>query len=101
MVRNERPTRVARELFIDERDTGLRVTWHPEREFVVLSVWRDDVCTGTFRLPIEDVPRLSALLATVTGHWIAARRPRPAAGGGGQESSWLRAVLQRFRRLSA
>jgi len=75
MVGNERPTRVARELFIDERDTGLRVTWHPEREFVVLSVWRDDVCTGTFRLPIEDVPRLSALLATVTDHWIAARRP--------------------------
>jgi hypothetical protein len=37
----------------------------------------------------------------VTGHWIAARRPRPVAAGGGQERSWLRALLERFRRLSA
>ena len=33
----------------------MRVTWHPEADVVVLSLWRDHVCTGTFRLEISDV----------------------------------------------
>ena len=53
-----------RELFADERGAGLRASWHPERELVVLSIWKGDVCVGTFHLPIADAGRLSATLSS-------------------------------------
>lgn len=60
-VRQDRPGR--REQFLDERETVLRATWHPERGFVNLSVWRGNVCADTFHLPAAEVPRLIGLLA--------------------------------------
>ncbi len=33
----------------------MRLTWHHETELVVLSLWRDATCAGTFRLAREDV----------------------------------------------
>jgi hypothetical protein len=57
-------------MFLDERGAGLRVTWHPERDLVVLSVWHDERCVGTFRMPVQDVPRLSGLLAAALGDWV-------------------------------
>ncbi len=33
----------------------MRLTWHHDVAVVVLSLWRDDICTGTFRLPLADV----------------------------------------------
>src|SRR5215218_10050459 len=59
-----------RDMFLDERGTALRVTWHPERDLVVLSVWHDESCVGTFRMPVQDVPRLSGLLAAALGDWV-------------------------------
>jgi hypothetical protein len=59
-----------RDMFLDERGTGLRVTWHPERDLVVLSVWQEDRCVGTFRMAVQDVPRLSGLLAAALGDWV-------------------------------
>ncbi len=52
------------EVFLDERSDGrnLRVTWHPENDLVVLSLWRDGVCSGTFRLAIDQVPDLIDVL---------------------------------------
>jgi hypothetical protein len=70
-------------MFLDERGTGLRVTWHPERDLVVLSVWQDDRCVGTFRMPVQDVPRLSGLLAAVLGDWVGQTASAPVAGGPG------------------
>jgi hypothetical protein len=83
-------------MFLDERGVGLRVSWHPERDLVVLSVWQHDRCVGTFRMPVQDVPRLSGLLAAALGDWVdqaegAAARPpwggggwaTPGSGGGG------------------
>jgi hypothetical protein len=72
-------------MFIDERGAGLRVTWHPERDLVVLSIWQEDRCVGTFRMPVQDAPRLSGLLAAALGDWVdqlggAARAPRGTAG---------------------
>ena len=57
-------------MFLDERGTGLRVTWHPERDLVVLSVWQGDGCVGTFRMSVQDIPRLSGLLAAALGDWV-------------------------------
>jgi hypothetical protein len=74
-------------MFLDERGTALRVTWHPERDLVVLSVWQGDSCVGTFRMPVQDVPRLSGLLAAALGDRVdqadnAATQP-PEGGGSG------------------
>lgn len=45
------------EVFLDARGHGraMRLTWHHEVDVVVLSLWREDVCAGTFRLSTADV----------------------------------------------
>ncbi|MEU4696164.1 hypothetical protein [Nonomuraea dietziae] len=46
------------EVFFDARgqERCLRVTWHEGT--LVLSLWRGEMCTGSFRMPMEDVGRL-------------------------------------------
>jgi hypothetical protein len=68
-------------MFLDERGTGLRVTWHPERDLVVLSVWQGDSCIGTFRMSVQDVPRLSGLLAAALGDWVDQTSLIPSTSG--------------------
>jgi hypothetical protein len=73
-------------MFLDERGAGLRVTWHPERDLVVLSVWQGDRCVGTFRMLVQDVPRLSGLLAAALGDRLGESSPAlgaPLATGTG------------------
>lgn len=45
------------EVFLDARGHGraMRLSWHPETDIVVLSLWRGEVCAGTFRMPHADV----------------------------------------------
>ena len=52
------------ELFLDDRgeQRTLRLTWHREVDLVVLSLWREGRCTGTFRLRVSEVPTLIAAL---------------------------------------
>ena len=59
-----RPLPAAGEIFLDARggDRALRVSWHHESDLVVLSLWRDNVCAGSFRLAVDDVPTLIDLL---------------------------------------
>jgi hypothetical protein len=59
-----RPLPATGEIFLDARggDRALRVSWHHEKELVVLSLWRDNVCSGSFRLAVDEVPGLIALL---------------------------------------
>ena len=63
-------------IFVDPRggERALRVTWHHDVEeaadvavvpgglatagLVVISLWRDNVCVGSFRLAAHDVPEL-------------------------------------------
>ena len=68
-------------MFLDERGTGLRVTWHPERDLVVLSVWQGDSCIGTFRMSVQDIPRLSGLLAAALGDWVDQTSLIPSTSG--------------------
>ncbi len=51
------PDRPHGEVFLDARGNGraMRLTWHHEADLVVLSMWRDGLCAGTFRLATEDV----------------------------------------------
>lgn len=48
------------EVFLDARggSRALRVSWHSEVDLVVLSLWREGTCIGTFRLGIDEVPDL-------------------------------------------
>jgi hypothetical protein len=66
-----------RDWFSDDRGDGrrLQVTWHPEHGLVVFSLWHREVCTSTFRLPIDDAPRLISLLAASLGEAAAHREP--------------------------
>ncbi len=52
------------EIFLDARSDrrALRVSWHHESQLVVLSLWRDNVCAGTFRLAVDEVPALISML---------------------------------------
>jgi hypothetical protein len=45
------------DVFLDARGNGraMRLSWHPEADVVVLSLWREETCAGTFRMPHEDV----------------------------------------------
>lgn len=42
-------------------DRLFRVSWHDESR-VVFSLWRNNVCVGTFRLGADEVPDLIATL---------------------------------------
>ena len=59
-----RPLPAAGEIFLDARggDRAMRVSWHHESDLVVLSLWRDTLCAGSFRLGVDEVPELIALL---------------------------------------
>lgn len=51
-------------VFLDARgdERGLKVSWHQAAGVVVLSLWRDNVCVASFRLDIDEVPDLIAML---------------------------------------
>jgi hypothetical protein len=71
-----RPLPETGSIFLDARggDRALRVSWHQDAGVVVLSLWRDNVCAGSFRLGIDEVPELIALLrAGLTQSYEAAR----------------------------
>lgn len=59
-----RPLPESGSIYLDARggDRALRVSWHHESGLVVLSLWRDNVCSGSFRLAVDEVPDLIALL---------------------------------------
>ena len=59
-----RPLPETGSIFLDARggDRALRVSWHQESGLVVLSLWRDNVCAGSFRLAIDEVPELIDML---------------------------------------
>jgi hypothetical protein len=74
------PLPTAGEVFLDARGPGraLRVTWHGEADVVVLSLWLGRTCSGSFRLPVEEVPDLvAALRAGLAGAYDARRRGDP------------------------
>jgi hypothetical protein len=61
------PVRVDTSVLLDARGAGraMRVTWHHEAGdagLVVLSLWHDQDCVGTFRLEAADVPTLVTAL---------------------------------------
>jgi hypothetical protein len=48
------------EVFFDVRGSSrsMRLSWYSDTGVAVLSIWQGGTCTGTFRLPIDDLPRM-------------------------------------------
>ena len=59
-----RPLPQTGSVFLDARggDRALRVSWHTEAGVVVLSLWHGNVCSGSFRVGVSDVPELIEML---------------------------------------
>ncbi len=60
------PSPPGAEFFLDTRGEArsLRVRWHHSEGLVLLSLWRGEECTGTFRLAVDEVPTLVEALRT-------------------------------------
>jgi hypothetical protein len=48
------------EVFFDVRGKtrSMRLSWYADTGIAVFSIWQGGTCTGTFRLPMDDLPRL-------------------------------------------
>ncbi len=79
------------EVFFDVRGESrtMRLSWYADTGVAVFSIWQGGTCTGTFRLPIADLPRMVEALQRgphghdqVTGEPPGSRQPHlPAAPG--------------------
>jgi hypothetical protein len=65
------------EVFFDVRGSSrsMRLSWYSDTGVAVFSIWQGGTCTGTFRLPIDDLPRMVDALQ---------RGPRGAAPPAGE-----------------
>ena len=59
-------------------DRALRVSWHHESGVVVLSLWRENVCAGSFRLAVDEVPDHDRRAARRARRRLPARAHPPA-----------------------
>ena len=48
------------EVFFDVRGSSrsMRLSWYADTGISVFSIWQGGTCTGTFRMPPEELPRL-------------------------------------------
>ncbi len=67
-------------IFLDARgaERAMRVSWHSEKDLVVLSLWRDNVCTGSFRLGLPEAAQLMQVLQSGLDQAYADNHPAAA-----------------------
>ena len=70
------------EVFFDVRGNSrtMRLSWYAETGVAVFSIWQGGTCTGTFRVPITDLPRLVDTLQRGPGGGTAPAPEVPATG---------------------
>jgi hypothetical protein len=68
------------DVFADVRDDGrvLRVSFHGERGTVVVSLWHDTLCRGSFQLRADELDRL---ISTLTAMRLATPATADDPGG--------------------
>jgi hypothetical protein len=68
------------EVFFDVRGSSrsMRLSWYADTGVAVFSIWQGGMCTGTFRLPIDDLPRMVEILRR--GPRGAGQPPREVRG---------------------
>jgi hypothetical protein len=98
------------EVFFDVRgeSRSMRLSWYADTGVAVFSIWQGGTCTGTFRLPIADLPRMvEALRRGPNGHGHpdlaeqpaedsqrSQRRRSPPPPGGAGDTAQATAALQ-------
>jgi hypothetical protein len=73
------------EVYFDVRgeSRSMRLSWYADTGVAVFSIWQGGTCTGTFRLPIADLPRMvEALQRGPRGDGRGGAARGGAAGGG-------------------
>jgi hypothetical protein len=87
-------------VLVDERGVSLRLTWHAERDQVVLSLWHNGTCAASFRMPVEEAPQVAGFLMAAIGDWATGvarpaetARPQPWTDA----LAWARGHLDRLR----
>jgi hypothetical protein len=72
------------EVFFDVRGSSrsMRLSWYADTGVAVFSIWQGGMCTGTFRLPIGDLPRMVEILQAGP-HGRGPAGVSHAAGSGG------------------
>src|SRR5215469_4374372 len=71
------------EVYFDVRgeSRSMRLSWYADTGVAVFSIWQGGTCTGTFRLPIADLPRMvQALQRGPDGNFGGAEQ-QPAGQG--------------------
>jgi hypothetical protein len=65
------------EVFFDVRGSSrsMRLSWYADTGVAVFSIWQGGMCTGTFRLPMGDLPRMVETLRRGPGERPARARP--------------------------
>ena len=71
------------EVFVDAHDPSrtCRVSWHPDGDVFVLSIWHASTCAATFRLARPQLPAFVGALLEPLGEADPAA-PRAAEAGG-------------------
>jgi hypothetical protein len=70
------------EVFFDVRGNSrtMRLSWYADTGVAVFSIWQGGTCTGTFRVPIADLPRLVDTLQRGPGGAAGPGLPTPGTG---------------------
>jgi hypothetical protein len=71
------------EVFFDVRGSSrsMRLSWYADTGIAVFSIWQGGMCTGTFRLPIGDLPRMIEILQRGPEDQEPSRPPEPRRPG--------------------
>jgi hypothetical protein len=70
------------EVYFDVRgeSRSMRLSWYADTGVAVFSIWQGGTCTGTFRLPIADLPRMVQALQRGPDGDTGGPVPQPATG---------------------
>src|ERR1700733_1925443 len=71
------------EVFFDVRgdSRSMRLSWYADTGVAVFSIWQGGTCTGTFRLPMDDLARMIEALRRGPQGQQAGRREAPGETG--------------------
>ena len=74
------------EVFFDVRgeSRSMRLSWYADTGVAVFSIWQGGMCTGTFRLPMDDLARMIEILRR--GPQSRSGRRQPAVGDRRQDA---------------
>jgi hypothetical protein len=70
------------EVFFDVRGNSrsMRLSWYADTGIAVFSIWQGGRCTGTFRLPMDDLARMTEILQRGPQRRPVGRRPEYDGG---------------------